>query len=47
MGWRDIAESIYWRELEILWPMCRKEETAGLMWKEGGEDSKIHELVFF
>ena len=47
VGWKDIPESIYWRELKIPWPMCRKEETPGLMWKEGGEDSKIHELVFF
>ena len=36
VGWRDIPESIYWRELEIPWPMCRIEETPGLMWKEGG-----------
>ena len=36
VGWRDIPESIYWRELKIPWPMCRKEETPGLMWKEGG-----------
>ena len=36
VGWRDIPESIYWSELEIPWPMCRKEETPGLMWKEGG-----------
>ena len=26
----------FWRELEIPWPMCRKEETPRLMWKEGG-----------
>ena len=31
VGWRDIPESIYRRDLEIPWPMCMKEETPGLM----------------